>query len=287
MSANVFRFRRLPLLCAGMFSAAVSAAQESRVLPDPVVPSSSVQESSVPSSSVQESSVSEFFAPATAVRLSSVPERRPLDSREHRGYTSWKRLLPTHVKAQYAGGMGFLSVGYGWDYGRKCRWETDLMFGVLPKSCSDRTHLTFTLKQNYIPWSIRCRDWLSVEPFSCGAYLNLISGEDFWIREPDRYPGGSILRFHLPDPVSPLCGSARHVPDEARVAASPHHALLRIFGQRSGSCGEVREPDAVLHGHRILFCRDQVSAFRDVSLIRRIGFVSRILMFCPLFMRNI
>ena len=203
MSANVFRFRRLPLLCAGMFSAAVSAAQESRVLPDPVVPSSSVQESSVPSSSVQESSVSDFFAPATAVRLSSVPERRPLDSREHRGYTSWKRLLPTHVKAQYAGGMGFLSVGYGWDYGRKCRWETDLMFGVLPKSCSDRTHLTFTLKQNYIPWSIRCRDWLSVEPFSCGAYLNLISGEDFWIREPDRYPGDryydftSRIRFHL------------------------------------------------------------------------------------------
>lgn len=193
MSANVFRFRRLPLLCAGMFSAAVSAAQESRVLPDPVVPLSSVQESSV----------SEFFAPATAVRLSSVPECRPLDSREHRGYTSWKRLLPTHVKAQYAGGMGFLSVGYGWDYGRKCRWETDLMFGVLPKSCSDRTHLTFTLKQNYIPWSIRCRDWLSVEPFSCGAYLNLISGEDFWIREPDRYPGDryydftSRIRFHL------------------------------------------------------------------------------------------
>lgn len=128
---------------------------------------------------------------------------RRLDCREHTGYEGWERGIPTHVKAQYAGGMGFLSFGCGWDYGRKCRWETDILVGVLPKAWSDRTHATFTLKQNYIPWSIRCTERFAVEPFSCGIYFNLIAGEDYWVREPDRYPGSryygftSRLRAHL------------------------------------------------------------------------------------------
>lgn len=234
MSVSVFRFKCYPLLCAGVLSVAVAAGQEGSALPAspfpelsvptttpstfpvPTSPTSDLSTASVPDSSVlvtpvpatpapkpstfpdptsPTSDLSTASVPDSSVLVSFVPERRPLDCREHQGYTSWKRLLPTHVKAQYAGGMGFLSVGYGWDYGRKCRWETDLLFGVLPKAYSDKTHITFTLKQNYIPWSIRCWDWLSIEPFSCGAYLNLISGEDFWIREPDRYPGDKYYNF--------------------------------------------------------------------------------------------
>lgn len=103
-------------------------------------------------------------AAAETRQAETAPAPRPLDRREHYGYESWERLLPTHVKAQYAGGMGFLSAGYGWDYGRKCRWETDMMIGVLPKAYSDRTHMTFTLKQNVFsttvcpdPWKNECK----------------------------------------------------------------------------------------------------------------------------------
>ncbi len=120
---------------------------------------------------------------------------RQLDFREHRGYEGWERTIPTHAKAQYAGGMGILSFGGGWDYGRKRRWETDVMVGFLPGSYSDRTHTTFTLRQNYIPWSIRCCDRLAIEPFACGLYFTLISGEDYWVREPDRYPGSGYYTF--------------------------------------------------------------------------------------------
>lgn len=139
---------------------------------------------------------------ARAQELSVVPLAQipinihgPLDRREHQEYDGWKRILPTHVKAQYAGGMGFMSFGAGWDYGRKCRWETDLLVGFLPKTYSDEFHLTFTIKQNYIPWSIRCYDRLAIEPFTCGIYLNVISGQDYWVREPDRYPGDSYYGF--------------------------------------------------------------------------------------------
>lgn len=132
------------------------------------------------------------------------PERgRRLDRREHVGYEGIERIVPTHLKVQYAGGMGFLSFGAGWDYGRKCRWETDALVGFVPHNYSDKFHATFTLKQNYIPWSIRCSRRLAVEPFTCGIYMNFISGEDYWVREPDRYPTSryygftSRMRLHL------------------------------------------------------------------------------------------
>lgn len=120
--------------------------------------------------------------------------RRP-DRRIHRGYEGWERLIPTHVKVQYAGGMGLMSAGAGWDYGRRCRWETEIMAGFLPKAYSDRTHATLTVRQNYIPWSVSLSDRIALEPLSCGIYVNMISGEDYWVREPNRYPGDIYYGF--------------------------------------------------------------------------------------------
>ena len=128
------------------------------------------------------------------------------DARANMQYDGWARMIPTHAKMQYAGGMGLLSIGAGWDYGRRGQWETDAMVGFLPEHYADgQTSLTFTLKQNYIPWSIRTTRWLDVEPFTCGAYMNVISGAEFWDKEPGHYPGGnkgyykfsSRTRFHI------------------------------------------------------------------------------------------
>lgn len=130
------------------------------------------------------------------------PTRRSLDRREHHQYRGWRRVLPTHLKVQYAGSMGYLSVGAGWDYGRKCRWETDVLVGYVPKFEGERGHVTFTLKQNYIPWRIHASDRISFDPFYCGVYFNTIFGEEFWGRQPERYPSGyywfsTRLRSHV------------------------------------------------------------------------------------------
>lgn len=134
--------------------------------------------------------------PCTASERPGTSGRR-LDCREHRGYGGWERVIPTHVKAQYAGGMGVMSVGCGWDYGRRGCWETDVMVGLLPRCYTTRAaHATFTLRQSYIPWSIRCCDRFAIEPFTCGAYLSVISGEEYWLHEPAKYPGpGSYYGF--------------------------------------------------------------------------------------------
>ena len=79
----------------------------------------------------------------------------------------------------------------------------DLLFGFLPKYDSDKAKLTFTIKQNYIPWSLQIRQSdFSFEPLSCGLYLNTVFGDEFWVHEPDRYPQGyygfsSKVRFHI------------------------------------------------------------------------------------------
>lgn len=125
------------------------------------------------------------------------------DRRVHRYRRHWEALIPTHTKLQFAGNMGLLSIGTGWDYGRRNQWETDLLFGFLPKYDSDKAKLTFTIKQNYIPWSLQIRQSdFSFEPLSCGLYLNTVFGDEFWVHEPDRYPQGyygfsSKVRFHI------------------------------------------------------------------------------------------
>lgn len=118
------------------------------------------------------------------------------NQRLHADYTGWKRLMPTHLKGQYAGGMGVGSVAFGWDYGRKNQFETDLQIGYLPKEYSTQNHATFTLRQHWMPWNIRCNDRLGIEPFSCGLYASMITGpsEDYWLTDPAKY-GGPYYRF--------------------------------------------------------------------------------------------
>lgn len=112
------------------------------------------------------------------------------------------KLIPSYAKIQYGGGMGLLSFGTGWAYGKHNQGETDMFFGFIPKYSTYKAKATFTLKQNYIPWSIQLAERFSVEPFSVGAYLNVLFDNEFWLRQPLKYEAGyyrlpSKMRFHL------------------------------------------------------------------------------------------
>ena len=48
--------------------------------------------------------------------VTQMPNRHhKYDKRVHRYRRAWEALIPTHTKLQYAGGMGLLSWGIGWD----------------------------------------------------------------------------------------------------------------------------------------------------------------------------
>ena len=68
------------------------------------------------------------------------------------------------------------------------QWETDFLVGFLPSKYADKFRLTFTVKQNYIPWSMSFDEHWALEPFYCGLYVTTIAGEEFWKQEPGRYP---------------------------------------------------------------------------------------------------
>ncbi|MGM9777559.1 MAG: hypothetical protein ACI3ZD_04395 [Prevotella sp.] len=110
------------------------------------------------------------------------------DRRIHRHREHWAALIPTQIIMQYAGNMGFMSVGMGWDYGKHDQWETHLLFGYLPEADSDRGKLTMTLKQTFLPWSFSFGKGWMLEPLSCGIYLNTVFGSEFWDNQPSRYP---------------------------------------------------------------------------------------------------
>lgn len=112
------------------------------------------------------------------------------DRRVHRYRRHWQSLIPTQSVVQFAGNMGLLSFGVGWDYGRHKQWETHLLFGFLPRYGSNRAKATMTVKENFIPWSVALGDHWAVEPLSVGLYINTVFGSEFWSSQPARYPEG-------------------------------------------------------------------------------------------------
>jgi len=101
----------------------------------------------------------------------------------------WERVQPRQAFVQYAGNMGLLSAGVGWDYGRKRQWETALMAGIVPKYNSDAVRGVFTVKETFVPWRLKFRPpHFRFEPLTCGLYVNAITGRHFWTRQPERYP---------------------------------------------------------------------------------------------------
>lgn len=110
---------------------------------------------------------------------------RQLQRRKNR----WSRLIPNQSCIHYGGSIGLLNFGIGWHYGRGDHWETELLFGFIPRFNSDEANFTFTIKEHYVPWHCQIgRSRWTIEPLTAGLFFNTIAGEDFWSRLPDKYP---------------------------------------------------------------------------------------------------
>lgn len=118
----------------------------------------------------------------------SQPSESKYDKRVLRYRKHWAGLIPTQFVLQNAGNMGVISAGIGWNYGKRKQWETDLLFGFIPKNQSTRAKLTMTLKENYLPWSIDLKQGWSLEPLQASLYFNTVYGHEFWKSQPSRYP---------------------------------------------------------------------------------------------------
>ena len=127
---------------------------------------------------------------ADTIAAPTVVEQSRYEKHLQRYRDHWAALIPTDFIVQNAGNMGTLSAGIGWTYGRRQHWETDLLFGFIPKHQATRAKVTMTLKENYIPWTIHLKKGWNIEPFTTSLYLNTVFGHEFWERQPNRYPKG-------------------------------------------------------------------------------------------------
>ena len=129
--------------------------------------------------------------------------KSPYEVRMDRYHHNWNRLIPRYFKAHYAGSMGLVSAGVGWNHGRKEQWETDFIVGYVPKYNTERFRICFTLKENYIPWTVPVKNSdFRFAPLTCSFYMNTILGDEFWVAEPSKYPTSyyafsSKIRFNL------------------------------------------------------------------------------------------
>lgn len=110
------------------------------------------------------------------------------DKKIEKMYSRWNRLIPSYSKVQFAGSMGLISVGTGWNYGKNKQWETDLLFGIVPRYSTRKVKATMTIKQNFIPWKCRLNETFNLKPLTTGLYINTVFGEKFWRSEPSKYP---------------------------------------------------------------------------------------------------
>jgi hypothetical protein len=141
------------------------------------------------------------FSTAFAVIDNEVLAKREIFKEKRE--SNWLKLIPNHNKTHFAGSMGILSIGVGWNYGKSVKWETDLFIGYLPKFESDKGSATFTVKQTIIPCRYQINEKWSFEPIRTGLFVNRIFGEDLWTNVPDKYPRkdyyffATDLRFNI------------------------------------------------------------------------------------------
>jgi len=94
---------------------------------------------------------------------------------------------PDHIKVQYAGGMGFISIGAGYST-KNQKLEGDLSYGYLPKSVGGIRIHSISGKVTWIPVNpVRIKKY-QVEPLMTGLIVNYSFGKQYFSFDPPYYP---------------------------------------------------------------------------------------------------
>ena len=94
---------------------------------------------------------------------------------------------PEYLKVQYAGGIGFISIGAGYST-KNQKLEADLSYGYLPKSIGGIRIHSISGKVTWIPInSVRVKKY-EVEPLMTGFIVNYSFGKQYFSFDPPYYP---------------------------------------------------------------------------------------------------
>ncbi|WP_235048413.1 hypothetical protein [Arcticibacter svalbardensis] len=89
-----------------------------------------------------------------------------------------KFLIPKSVVSQYAGSIGFVSVGAGYELFKNDRGSLDFNYGYIPKNKGGVLHI-LAAKFAYRPIEIKVNKWAKLYPVNPGAFISYHFGPQF------------------------------------------------------------------------------------------------------------
>jgi hypothetical protein len=98
-----------------------------------------------------------------------------------------QKLVPHHATLQFAGGIGFLSAGLGYDSKNK-RLQGDFYYGYVPESVGGVTIHSVTGKLTWAPLSHQLSSSTRWHLLTTGILLNYAFGKQYFLFAPENYP---------------------------------------------------------------------------------------------------
>lgn len=101
--------------------------------------------------------------------------------------TRYKKFLPDYVKMQFAGGIGFVSMGVGYTF-LKQKLEVSYFYGYVPKFVSTDDLHSVSLQLTAKLLRFKVKNNIEVMPLNFGWFIHHTFGTEYWIKLPDHYP---------------------------------------------------------------------------------------------------
>ena len=112
-----------------------------------------------------------------------------------------KAIIPDQANIQYAGSIGYMSLGAGYNLFKE-KAALSFHYGYVPETKGGELHIT-AIKFEYKPWAIRIKDKVIFHPFNPVVFLSYTMGKNFGLSfDRDQYAKGyyfwsPALREHL------------------------------------------------------------------------------------------
>jgi hypothetical protein len=95
-------------------------------------------------------------------------------------------IIPHHAKIQYAGSIGFISVGAGYEFAKK-KLQGDFFYGYVPEKIGGIKIQSITAKLTWIPVSRLLKDDIKLDLLTAGILINYTFGRQYHLFSRTRY----------------------------------------------------------------------------------------------------
>ena len=95
-------------------------------------------------------------------------------------------IIPHHAKLQYAGSIGFISVGAGYEFAKK-KLQGDFFYGYVPKKIGGIKIQSITAKLTWIPVSRQLKKDIKLDLLTAGLLVNYTFGRQYHLFSRTRY----------------------------------------------------------------------------------------------------